>query len=112
MSVDSLNDEHLPFKLDLASNLAGELVIAGVDLTRLQRASERTAQSTARGRHDVVERGRARRVSVWRDLVVSCHLGVNSEHDWFVLGRQVGEPYRTLLALDSDARSVDHISGL
>jgi hypothetical protein len=112
MRVDSFNDEHLPFKLDLAGNFAGELVIASVDLARLQRASERAAQSAARGRHDIVECGRMGRVSIWADPVVSCHLGVNSKDDRLVFGRQVGEPYRALRALDSDPRRVDHTFGL
>ena len=59
--VDPLDHEYAALCLDLAVDLCHQLALARIDLTRLQRASEGTEQSTA-GRRDHVVDGRSVRL--------------------------------------------------
>ncbi len=53
--VNAAYYEHAVVGLDLAADLCGELAVTGVDLTRLQRASEGAEQSAAGGGDQVVD---------------------------------------------------------
>jgi hypothetical protein len=85
---DPLDDEDAVLVLDLADGLHVVARRIDFDLTRLQRAGERAGQSAAGCRHDVVQRGRARRELVGRDAVVLRHLGVDAERDRVLLRRR------------------------
>ena len=54
--MNAPNDQYVIFKLDLARDLGGQLFVARVNFTRLQRATKRAYQSAAGGCDDVIER--------------------------------------------------------
>jgi hypothetical protein len=76
---DALDDQGLVLEDDLADRLDVEVILANVDVTRLQRAGKGARQSPARGRDHVVQRGGARRKVVGRDAVMLGDLGMDAE---------------------------------
>jgi hypothetical protein len=81
--TDALDHEHVILGLDLADGLDLVALRIDLDLTRLQRAGERAGQSPASRGHDVVERGRVRRIAIGIHAVVLSDLGMHAEHDRF-----------------------------
>jgi hypothetical protein len=88
--VDAADDQDIVLELDLARDLGGEAAVAGVDLARLQRASEGAGQSAAGGGHHVVESGRVGLDDLGVDLVVGGHRAVHAEDHGSGLRRQIG----------------------
>ena len=69
-------------RLDLADDVGRELAAVGIDLTRLQRASERAQHSTGGRRDHVIDRRRVRLSERRRvDLVVLGNGAVRAETD-------------------------------
>jgi hypothetical protein len=57
---NAANDENAVLSFDLASHVAGERSLSGLDIPRCQRGGKGALQSSRRGRHYIIERGRAR----------------------------------------------------
>jgi hypothetical protein len=76
--------------LDFAPCLGSELALTGIDLARLQRASEGAKESAGCCRDDVVDGRRVGVGNVARHAIVSGDRPVDSEPDWLGFGRQVG----------------------
>jgi hypothetical protein len=83
--VNAPDHKDVSLELNFSDGLRSKLVVAGIDMARLQRPSECPRQS-ARGRcYNVIQRGGMRRVGIWRDLVVFGDLGMDAEHYRFFL---------------------------
>jgi hypothetical protein len=108
--VDASDDEHVLLGLDLADSFGDEPSVGRRDLTRIQRASESSTESTGRAGDNVIERRGARRISIRRDLVMLSNRAVHPESDRLRLTRQPGLSNRTFYSLDADLGSV-HDSG-
>jgi hypothetical protein len=108
-SVDPLDHDDALLVLDLADDLAGKPAVRGVDLARLQRASEGAEQSAAGGGNDVVKGGGVGIRGFGGDAVVVGHGAVHAEDDRLLLGRHGGEPQRAPEPLNADARFVHHL---
>lgn len=106
LNVDALDHQDAVIRLDLTGRLACESAFACGDLTRLQRASERSGQSAGRRRDHVVERRRSLGVAAPCDAVVVGHGVVHPELDRLVARGQPGSPERPANPLDADARRV------
>ena len=78
--MDSLDHQNAVFLLDFPGRVSNQLVYGCRNLTRLQRASKGSGQSTGGGRHDVIESGGVRRKSIRRDFVVLGDGAVNAEN--------------------------------
>jgi len=100
--VDSLDDQHLPFELDLSGRLAKEEPFTSRDLTRLQRASKGPDQSTRRGRDHVVERRGVRFILARLRAVVRGDRPVRPEPDRLGFGRKPSLAQWPLHSLDED----------
>jgi hypothetical protein len=104
--VDAFDDEHAVLLLDLAGGLSDESSFRGVDLARLQRASERAGQSASGCGDDVVERRRVLGLAATWDTVVVGNLVMNPEEDRLKLGWNGRSPQRTADTFDSDQRDI------
>jgi hypothetical protein len=101
--VDSFDDEHSFFELDFPSNISREFVIACIDLTRFQRASEGAHHSTGGSGDDVVDGGGVRILDfVGRDFVMLGDCAVNAEDHWLRFAGEMGDAQRADFALDLD----------
>jgi hypothetical protein len=107
--VDALDYEDAFLLLDFADGFGNEPVNRRGDLTRLQRASKGSGESTRGPGDDVVERGRVGREGVRRHFVVLGDCSVDAEDYGLRLGRQVRAAHRASLALDADFGSVDYV---
>jgi hypothetical protein len=58
--MDPLDHQYPAFCFNLAGHVSRQAAVAGIDLARFQRAPERSGQSTAGGRHNIVQRRRVR----------------------------------------------------
>jgi len=115
--VDSLDDQHLPFELDLSGRLAKEEPFTSRDLTRLQRASEGPDQSTRCGRDHVVERRGMRFILAGLRAVVRGDRPVRPEPDRLGFGREPSFAQWPLHPLDADLGKIgdfghDDLQGL
>ena len=79
-------------------------------MTRLQRASKGSGESTGGSGDDVVERGGMGREGVRRYLIVLGDGAVDAEEHGLWFGGQVGAAHRASLALDADFGAVDYVS--
>jgi hypothetical protein len=104
--VDTANDEHLPVQFDLTGCVRGQPPLAGRDPARLQRAPKGAGESPGGGGHDVIQRGRVRRVDLGIHAVVFRNLGMDAEECRLILGREIGAAQRTLHALNSNLGAV------
>ena len=102
--VNPTNDEDAVLGFHLAGDVRREPSAARIDVTRLQRASKGAEHSTGRGRDHVVDRGGVRFGEARRiDLVVLRDRAVHAERHGLRFARQVGDPQRSLEALDAHA---------
>jgi hypothetical protein len=97
---DPLDHENAVALEDLAGGLDFVALRVDFDLTRLQRAGEGARQSAARRGYHVVERRRTRWKLVRPNAVMLGDLGVHSEGDRILLGREVGESLGSAEPLD------------
>lgn len=85
--MDTANDQNPVFRLDLADNFTDKLPPAGIDLTRLQRASKGSNQSAAGGRYDIVKCcGMGRKVNR-ADAIVFSDCAMYAEMNRLLFGR-------------------------
>jgi hypothetical protein len=108
--VDALNHKHALFLLDLADCFGHQPVNRRRDLTRLQRASKGSGQSTGGPGDDVVERRRMGREGIRRYFIVLGDSAVDAEDHRLGFGRQISTPHRASFALDADYGSIDYVS--
>ena len=101
--VDPPDNEDPVFGLDFTSDFRCELTVAGVNLTRFQRASECTRESPARGRNHIIQGGRPLVEVIRSHPVVPSHVAVHPESDGLVFRGQIGKPNWTLQPLDFDS---------
>jgi hypothetical protein len=106
---DAADHQHAVDVLDLADRFGLVAFRIDLDSTRLQRARVRARQSAAGGRHDVVERRRARWDGARGDAVVLGDLVVDAERDRLFLGREVGQALGSTLAGDANTRDIGGI---
>ncbi len=104
--VDPLDHEHVTLELDLALGLGDQTIDRRRHLTRFQRASEGSGQSTGGRGDDIVERGRVR-LDLGADLVVSRDRAVDTENDGHALRREIGLAQRPFHALDPHLGTID-----
>lgn len=88
--ANALDDEDPVLQQNVALDVTAEPALVGSNPARLQRASQGARQSTAGGRHHVVEGGRMVGILTRRGLVVLAHRAVGTEDDRGRLGRQMG----------------------
>ena len=79
----------------------------GINVTRLQRASEGSGQSTRRGGDDVVQSGGVRFQDLRRDLVMLGDGAMHAEGNRLSLGRKPGSTDRAFYPFQPDVRSID-----
>jgi hypothetical protein len=101
--VDAPDYEDIIFEFDFASYLGCEFIVACVDLTRFQRASEGSHHSTGGSGDDVVNCGGVRLFDfVGRDFVVFGDCAVDAENNRLRLAGQVRDSQRADFAFDLD----------
>jgi hypothetical protein len=101
--VDASDDQDSVFELDFPSDVRREFVVACIDLTRFQRASEGAHHSTGGSGDDVVDSGGVRFFNlVGRDFVVLGDCAVNAEDHRLRFARKVGDTQGTNFAFDLD----------
>ena len=110
LDVDAPDHEHAVLRLDLPGRVARELPSCGVDVARLQRASEGAGQSAGSRGDDVVERGRPLDVAATRDAVVIRDLVVHAEPDRLVGPGELRAAKWALHALDPHPRRVHDVA--
>lgn len=101
-----LDDEHAILDFDVPLGFRGQVSLTGVDLARLQRATQGPGESAGSRGDDVVERGGVRLEASGGRLVMLGHFIVNAKEHRLALFRKVGSPQRTFHALDSHARDI------
>lgn len=104
--VDSLQDEDASLDLDFTHGGRNESFVAGGNLTRLQRASQSSGQSSGGGSNHVIDGRGMRIVNVGVDFVVLGHGSVDSEEHRLLLRRKVRPPQRALDSFDADLGSI------
>jgi len=107
--VNATNHKHIIFRLDLTSHVSRQMFIAGVDLTRFQRATEGADQSTTGGGNYVIKRCRMWFGHFRTDAVMFRDSAMHSEFDGFSFGWQVCHAQRPNLALDSYVRDISDV---
>jgi len=96
--VNPFHYQDLSFQLDLPDRCRGEVSVACVDATRLQRASEGSSQSASGCRHQVVDSGGIGRVGIHVCLVMLGDPRMDTERD---VVRAPGKPRLAYGAPDS-----------
>ncbi len=103
---NALDDEHAVLDLNVALGFRREMAFAGLNLARLQRATQRAGESTrCRGDH-VVERRRMRLEGAGFRPVMLCHLVVHAEPNRLRLSREVRASKRTFDPLNPNVRNI------
>jgi hypothetical protein len=77
-------------------------------VTRLQRASEGSGESTGCSSDNVIERSSVRLQDLRRHLVVFRHGAMHAEYHRLLFLREIRSAYRALHPLNADMRSVNH----
>jgi hypothetical protein len=108
--VDAPYHEHAFVLLDLTYSLGHQPVNRRGNLTRLQRASKGSGQSTGRRGDNIVERGGMRRKGIRRNLIMLGDCAMDAEDHRRRLRGQVSAAHGTSLALDAHFRSIDYVS--
>ena len=86
---NALDDEYAALDLDVALGLGREMSLAGVDLARLQRATQRTGESTCCRRDHVIECCGVRLEGPGLGPVMLRHLVVHAEGNRLGLRREM-----------------------
>ena len=95
--------EDIVFQFDFASYLGCEFVVACIDLTRFQRASESAHHSAGGSGDDVVDGSGVRFLNfVWRDFVVLSDCAVHAEYDRLRFAGQMRNADRATFTFDLD----------
>jgi hypothetical protein len=107
--VDPADHEDVILQLNFADSFRHQSLIRSINLTRLQRASEGSGQSTRRGRDNIIQGSRMRFQNRGRNLVVLRHSPVYSEYDRLLFRWKIRSSHRALHALDAHKGPVNHI---
>jgi hypothetical protein len=108
--MDAPNHQDTVFFFDFADAFGYQPVYGSGDLTRLQRASKGSSESTGGCRDDVIQSGSMRREGVRRYFIVLSDGAVYAKQYRFGFRRQVGAPHRASFALDADFGAIDYVS--
>ena len=101
-NVDAANDEYALLRFHLACYICGEFSVAGIDLTRFQRASKSADHSTGGRRNDIVYGGGMRLLQLCRvNFVVFGNCSVDAVDYRLGLARQMRDAKRSLPTLDA-----------
>ena len=103
---NALDDEHAVLDLDVPLRLGGEMSLAGVDLARLQRATQRAGESTCRRRDHVIERRGVRLEGTGLRSIMLRHLVVYTECNRLGLRRKMRLTEGTFDALDPNVGDI------
>lgn len=106
--VNAPDHEYILLQFDLSHSFPHQLSSGCIDLTRLQRASKSSRQSTRRGRNNVIERGSSWVRDGRRNLVMLGDRAVDSKDHRLGFSRQIGFTNRSFDALDSDFGTIDN----
>jgi hypothetical protein len=87
--VDAADDQDIVLQLNLADRLRHQSLIRGVYVTRLQRASKGSGQSTRSGGDNIVQGSGVRLKDCWRNLVMLRYGPMNSEDYRLRFGREI-----------------------
>jgi hypothetical protein len=99
--VDTSDDQHSFLQFDFPSHLCGEFIVARIDLTRFQRASEGAHHSTGgSGNHVIDGRGVRFFNFVGRDFVVLGDRAVDAEDHWLRFAGKMRDSQRAGFAFD------------
>ena len=79
--VNASDHKHVSLELNFSDCFRTKPVIAGVDLARLQRASECPGESTGGRGNDIIQGCGMRWISIRGNLVMLSDLGMNAEDD-------------------------------
>ncbi len=105
--VNAPDHQYILLQLDLSHGLPYLSSSGRIDLTRLQRASKGSRQSTRRGGDNVIERGGARFRNCRGNLVMLGDRAVDTENHRLGFGREIRFTNRSFDALDSNFRKID-----
>jgi len=83
--------EDIVLQLDLTSNIRSQSLVACTNLTRFQRASEGTGQSTAGSCNDIVQGGRMWFADFRIHAIVFGDSSMNTEAHWFFFSGQISK---------------------
>jgi hypothetical protein len=95
------DDQHSILGLNFAGCIGRQLSRGSIDLTRFQRASESSRQSTRRGRDDIIQCGRVGLEGVGRHFIVLCYRAMDPEQNGILLRRKPCAPQWAFYALNS-----------
>jgi hypothetical protein len=90
--IDDVNPpdyQNIVFGFNLAGYFRRQMLVARVDFTRFQRASECADQSAARRRDHIIERRRVRFGDIGTDAVMLGDRAVNAEFDRLCFRRKI-----------------------
>jgi hypothetical protein len=108
--VDAADDEHAAIEFDLARSLRDQAAASGLNLTRFQRASEGSGESTGGSGDDVIQCGGVLLEHARRQLIVFRDGAVNAEDHRLALDGEIRTAHGPVHALDPNARAVDNVS--
>ena len=105
--VNPPNDEYVVFQFNLAGRFTHQTSRGCIDLTRLQRASKGSGQSTRCGRDDVIERCRTWFHGAPGNFIVLRNSAVHSENHRVRFGREIRFSNGSFDPLDADLGMID-----
>jgi hypothetical protein len=105
--MNAPDDEHVVLEFDLAQRLGYQTVVRGIDLTRLQRASKGSGQSTRGRRHNIIQGCGVRLQNRLGNLIVFSDCAVDAEDHRQRFCGQIRLANRTLHPFDSDLGTID-----
>jgi hypothetical protein len=109
--MDPSDDQNTFFGLDLTGYFRGQLAVAGIDLTRFQRASKSAHHSTSGGSDDIVNGGSVRFLQFgWVDFVVLRYGPVHAENHRLRFARKMSNAKRSSTAFNGGFRDVNYIT--
>jgi len=100
--VNSFDDQDIVLQLDVARSLRDQALVRCADLTRFQRASKGSRQSTGRCRDNVVQGGGMGFQYVRWNFIIFSYCAVHPENHWLRLGGQVSSADWTFHAFDAN----------
>ena len=104
--MNAADHEYIVLEFYLTQCFPNQAFVWCIDLTRLQRASKGSRQSTCRGSNNVIKRCGAGFRDSWRNSVMLGDGAVDAENDRLRLGREIRFTHRAFYTFDSDFRSI------
>lgn len=107
--MDTADHEHVVLQLNFTDRFRHQSLVRGVYLTRLQRASEGSSQSTRRSGDNVIQGCSVGLQDRRRNLVMLRHGAMYSEYYGYLFGRKIRPAQRALYALNAHMGPVNHL---